>query len=94
LKIPLNKTILLSVPTKTITGSSRDQETCLRVRMGKNWDQATKVFQKTVSTYKRAVTFILKLGLSSKFIYFPFFKANGSCHYHYIAMLSVFTKKK
>jgi len=92
LKFPLNNTMLSSVPTKAITVSSCDQETCLTLYVGKNWDQVTKVFQTTVSAYKRVVTFVLTLGLSIKFICFPFFKANGSCHYHYIAMLSAFRK--
>jgi hypothetical protein len=89
LKFPLNNTMLSSGPTKTITGSSRDKETCFSVYEGKNWDQVTKVIQTTVSTYKRDVTFVLTLGLSIKFIYFPFFKVNGGCldNYHYRAML-------
>jgi hypothetical protein len=33
LKFLLNNTMLSSVPTKTITGSSRDQETCLRTKI-------------------------------------------------------------
>ena len=59
LKFPLNNTILSSVPTKTITGSSREKQTCLRAKIEIKW---RKSFRRRLSTYKRAVTFVFTLG--------------------------------